>query len=182
MGKKVLLVTGVLIFGIVGYLGYFFFYQSRQLSPRKQIMYEEGNVLISLDYGRPSKRGRIIFGDGPTALQPFGQYWRMGANQRTILTTNAEINVMGNKLEPGSHYIFAIPDREKWQVFFCDGNGRWGARPPAPEHEIFRIHLQTMETDAAVEKLTFSFEPRQDTAIALVMEWDVVRLEIPIKH
>ena len=80
--------------------------QSPIPSPRAKIAQKVGLVNINLDYSRPSKKGRIIFGN----LVPFNQIWRTGANQATTISFSDDVKINNQlllymkKMNPGVHY------------------------------------------------------------------------------
>ena len=79
MLKKILMGIGalVLLFGRYAFYGIL----RAPASPPDTAEYSNQGLEISIDYSRPYKKGRLIFGEeADEALQPFGQYWRLGAN------------------------------------------------------------------------------------------------------
>ena len=183
MGKKVLVGAGILVVVIVGYLLYYIFYQTRQLSPGEVVFFSGDNVNLSLDYCRPSKRGRVIFGEDPKALQPHGEYWRMGANQATRFSTDVNLTIHGKQLPPGSYSLYAYPGESFWVVAFNTTSDRWGARPPDPDEDVLRLEVPIEKLSSEVEVLTFSFiEDESPRQVMLAMEWDNVALSIPIEY
>ncbi|MBK9177912.1 MAG: DUF2911 domain-containing protein [Flavobacteriales bacterium] len=54
---------------------------------------------ITITYSRPSVKGRTVWGD----IVPYGQVWRMGANENTVLTCTHEISIEGQKLPAGTY-------------------------------------------------------------------------------
>ena len=51
-------------------------------SPKSTVEQMVGLTEVTVEYSRPSKKGRNIFGD----LVPFGKLWRTGANKNSIVT------------------------------------------------------------------------------------------------
>ena len=68
-------------------------------SPYDSVAVPLGDARGVVCYGRPSARGRTIFGE----LIPFGQIWRTGANEPTTLHLPVAASVAGIALEPGSY-------------------------------------------------------------------------------
>src|SRR2546430_9793357 len=62
-----------------------------QLSPRDTARATIGGAEVWIDYSRPSRRGRDIFG----ALEPWNKVWRTGANAATQLNTTADLVIGG---------------------------------------------------------------------------------------
>ena len=53
--------------------------ETPQPSPAATVHQTIGLSKVSVEYSRPAKRDRVIFGD----LVPYGKIWRTGANMRT---------------------------------------------------------------------------------------------------
>ena len=69
--------------------------QMPQASPSAKISQKVGLTDVTVDYSRPSTKGRKIFGE----LVPFGQVWRTGANSATTVEFSTEVNIQGNSIQ-----------------------------------------------------------------------------------
>ena len=83
---------------VVAVLAIIFFVYINQratvLSPPGEESLTSGGITVTVKYGRPSARGRLIFGaEDQKALQPYGKYWRLGANAATEIKSSAVVNV-----------------------------------------------------------------------------------------
>lgn len=179
MGKKILLGIGIIIILALVYSAYFFFYATRQASPLESINFNKENYSLTLAYSRPYKNGRVIFAEGEEALQPYGVYWRLGANRATRLTINNPVDIMGNRLDSGDYAVYAIPGSTSWIIAFNKDFDRWGAAPADESKDIFRIQVPVDYSNPVIEQLTISF---QDSEIGadMVVEWDNAKIKIPI--
>ena len=74
--------------------------QSPVASPKTKIFQKVGLVDINLEYSRPSKNDRKIFG----GLVPYGKIWRTGANSPTLISFSDNIK-LNNKLIKAHKYI-----------------------------------------------------------------------------
>jgi hypothetical protein len=83
-------------------------------SPHSKTEQKVGLTDITIDYSRPSMRGRTIFGD----LVPFDKTWRTGANANTKITFSDDVSIDGKKLKKGTYAIYTIPNKESWDVIF----------------------------------------------------------------
>ncbi len=69
---------------------------------------------ITIEYSRPSVKGRVVYGD----LVPFGKIWRTGANASTTITFGDDVKVEGNAVPAGTYAIFTIPNKDSWEIMF----------------------------------------------------------------
>ena len=76
-------------------------------SQHATVMQRIGTTDITIDYHRPSVKGRTIWGD----VVPYEQVWRAGANENTTITTTNEITVEGQKLPAGTYGLHMIPSK-----------------------------------------------------------------------
>ena len=86
--------------------------------PRKSFLQKieqrVGLTDIELEYYRPSKKGRVIFGE----LVEYDQIWRTGANRNTLITFSKAVEIDGKELEAGTYSIYTKPNKESWDIFF----------------------------------------------------------------
>lgn len=87
-------------------------------SPKSTTTQAFGLSEISLEYSRPSAKGRTIFADD--GLVPFGKVWRTGANQVTKITFGDDVTVEGKELKKGAYAILTKPGASSWDVHFYD--------------------------------------------------------------
>ena len=83
-------------------------------SPAATVTQEVGFAKITVDYSRPATRGRVIFGD----LVPYGRIWRVGANESTKISVDAQVAILGNKLPVGTYALYAFPEEGEWEIVF----------------------------------------------------------------
>ena len=67
---------------------------------------------VSIDYGRPSLKGRDMLGQAQV-----GQAWRMGANAATTLKTDADLTFGAANVAKGEYVLTATKvDAQQWQL------------------------------------------------------------------
>lgn len=180
MKKLILGGFAIVIILVVMYFVYSFYFAER-VSPPDTAEITTNGLDIKVDYSRPFKKGRLIFGpESEGALQPYGKYWRLGANEATKLTINSPISIMGNRLDAGSYSMYAFPDKDLWEVGFNSEADRWGAMEPDYDNEIFRIEVIPQVNESIVEQMTITLEESGAHTAQMVVMWDQVILEIPI--
>ena len=131
-------------------------------------------------YSSPRARGREIMGE----LVPYGQPWRMGANEPTTLHVTFPAEIGGVRVEPGSYALYAVPGEDQWEVVVNGATGRWGI--PIDEsvrsEDIGSATVSPSETESPVSNLTFSFESQGESEAHLVMEWERTRIRVPVRR
>jgi len=149
--------------------------QAGLLSPRDTVRASVAGANLTIDYGRPSKRGRTIFG---SPLAPWGAVWRTGANAATQLRVDRAIEIGGVTLQPGAYTLWTIPNETgNWKLLINTQTGQWGTAHD-PARDIFQLDLRTEPTRAPVERFTISVQPAGNGG-TLVLEWDTTRASIP---
>jgi len=134
---------------------------------------------IKVCYSRPQVRGREIMG----GLVPFGEPWRLGANEATAIRLPVGGTIAGVAVEPGWYSIYAIPGEERWEIVVNAVAGRWG-RPIDDDVRAQDIGsgVSTVERidTGPVESLTLSLERTSENSADLVIEWEATRVRVPV--
>lgn len=135
---------------------------------------------IKITYSSPQRRDprtgrpREIFGN----LAPFGEVWRLGANEATEITTTGDINFGGKRLPAGTYSLFAIPAQDKWTMIVNKDLGLWGAYEYDKANDVLRFDVPTVTSPDIHEAFTISFD---DAGEKLNMMWDRTQVVIPIQ-
>lgn len=129
---------------------------------------------MSVTYCRPAVKGRKIWG----GLVPFGQVWRTGANENTVVTFSTPVKVEGHALPAGRYALFTIPGEASWTVIFSTQSHAWGSYSYDPKEDALRVTV-TPRAGADVEPLQFSFDDVTDSATNLTLRWE--KLAVPVK-
>jgi hypothetical protein len=144
-----------------------------QLSPRDTVRAEIGSAHLMVDYGRPYKRGRVIFG----GVVPWGQVWRTGANAATQLITDAPITVGGRTLPAGRYGLWSIPTPRGATLMINRRTGQWGTEYDASQDEA-RIDLTHESLPEPVDQFTIAIEPADGGGV-LRLSWDATSYLVP---
>lgn len=145
-----------------------------ELSPRDTARATVGGARVTVDYGRPARRGRTLVG----ALLPYDLVWRTGANAATQLSTSAPIELAGVPLHPGTYTLWTLPTRSGGGVsLIINGqSGQWGTEYNAAR-DVARRPMMVDSLPGNVERFTIRVEP----AGRLVMEWGTFQWSAPIR-
>jgi DUF2911 family protein len=177
MKKKVFI--GIVLFATLA--AGFFIYRATRPSPPGSAELTVGDITVSISYSRPSVRGRLIFGSQEQkALQPYGTYWRFGANKATQITLSNDVTFNGQPVKAGTYRMYAIPGPDTFEIILNTGLGKSGAEMPDHQFDILQTKVPVTTAATSVEKFTISMTEAQQ-GIDVVFEWSTVRFAIPIR-
>ncbi len=154
-----------------------------QPSPSSKIEQVIGLTDVSVEYSRPSMRGRTIFGD----LVPFDKLWRTGANKNTQITFSDDVKVGGKELKKGTYAIFTKPGKENWEVIFYSDANNWGVPREWDDAKVAaKVSVKPTAMPVNIETFTVVFSDfKMDSAI-LNFLWEkteaAVKIEVPAKE
>lgn len=137
-----------------------------------------GAGTVKVCYGRPRKNDRQIMG----GLVPFGEPWRMGANEATVIYMPSAGSIAGVPVQAGSYSLYAIPSEKEWQIVVNSATQRWGIPINAAvrEKDVGSGAVAVESAPTSEDQLRMSLEKRGDKAADLVLHWDVARVRIPV--
>jgi hypothetical protein len=148
-----------------------------QTSPRDTARASIGAAELLVDYGRPSARGRTVWGG---TLVPTGQVWRTGANQATHFRTSAPLTLGDLAVPAGTYTLFTMPEADgSYRLIVSKQTGQWGTEYK-PEMDLGRVALASTTLAEPVEQFTIAIEPAGATAGQLVMRWGTQQLAVPV--
>ncbi len=143
--------------------------QSPVASPRAKISQKVGLVDIKLDYSRPSKKGRTIFGN----LIPYKQIWRTGANQATTISFSEDVKINGQLVEKGEYHVYSVPGESKIDLVIYEKTSAWGSLKSFDESLIkARVTSDFYDLPFAVETFTLSLGDISNAGASLNLLWD----------
>ena len=155
------------------------------ISPKESINYKlekENDVIdLSIDYSRPYKKGRLVFGlEEEGALVPYTKYWRTGANFCTDFYNSSEISFNGETLEPGKYFLYTLPNENSWDIVLNSENGRFGFFNPNRENDVLITSVPSYSLDQSLEQFTIDFITVNEE-LNLRLRWEETGVSIPIK-
>ena len=151
---------------------------ARFLSPRDTVRATVGGASLTIDYGRPARRGRALVG----ALLPYDEVWRTGANAATQLTVSAPVNLAGVALGAGTYTLWTLPTRTGVTLIINGQSGQWGTEYDAGQ-DIARRAMTVDSMPGNVEQFTIRIAPPSGHAgeSRLTLEWGSFRWSAPIR-
>ena len=143
------------------------------LSPRDSVLATLGGAHIMVDYGRPSMRGRKIFGN----VVPWNEVWRTGANAATQLKTDRDLMFGTTRVPAGIYSIFTLPSQKGWMLIINRQHGQWGTVYNQSQ-DLARLPLRITHLRSPVEHFTFNISSRGREGI-LHLRWERTEASIP---
>lgn len=143
------------------------------LSPRDTAQATVAGASLLVDYGRPHRRGRTIFGN----VVPWGVVWRTGANAATQIRTDRTLAVGSLVVPPGTYTLWTLPTPSGWQLIVNRQTGQWGTEYD-PSRDLGRVPLAVTTLPEPVEAFTIAIEPRGAGGV-LSFSWDRTRAQVP---
>lgn len=142
-------------------------------SPLDHARAEINGHQVEIQYGRPSMRGRTVFG----GLVPWGQVWRTGANEATHLRTPAAMTIGGETLSAGEYTLWTIPAEDGWTLVINSETGQWGTAHNA-DNDLFSVPMMTTSLEEPVEVFTIEIVASDGGGGVIQMEWETTRAYI----
>lgn len=137
---------------------------------------EAGTVKIC--YSRPRKLDRPVMG----RLVPYGEPWRLGANEATAIHVPTPAEIAGVEVAPGWHSLYAVPGRDTWDISVNRERRRWGI-PLDPEVRSNDVGAGTVPVEPlsdVVERLTIELEQAAGDSAEMVISWERTRVRVPV--
>lgn len=127
---------------------------------------------ITIEYSRPSVKGRVIYGD----LVPYGKIWRTGANQATKITFGEDVSVQGNPVKAGTYALYTIPNKDSWEfMLYKDLTLGGDVADYKPENEILRVKAAPTALGNKVETFTINVADITSRTANIELCWDMTR-------
>lgn len=152
--------------------------QTPQASLKAEIEQTVGLTNVDVQYFRPAKKGRLVFGD----LVPYGKVWRTGANQNTTVEFNTDTEIGGKTLPAGKYALYTVPKAESWDVIFYKTTDNWGLPKAWNESDVVlktSVRPETLTKD--VEYFTIAVNPKNNDEGTLDVSWEKTIVHVPFK-
>jgi hypothetical protein len=131
---------------------------------------------ISVNYSRPSMRGRKIMG----GVVPYGVIWRTGANAATSFVIQTDIIVSGFAIARGSYTLYTLPSSKQWKLIINKQTGQWGT-VYNEKFDLASIPLKKVHLKQPVEKFTINLEQTAEKTGVMKLAWEKTQLSVNIQ-
>jgi Protein of unknown function (DUF2911) len=155
--------------------------QHQRLSPHETISAVIAGNRVTITYGRPytTKPGttevRKIWG----GLVPYGEPWRMGADEATTLITQKPIEMGGQTIPAGAYTLYMLPEENgASRLAISTRLGGWGI-PVDTSHDLARVDLKKEALDKPVDQFTMALAKSPAGGGVLKMMWENTEFSVP---
>jgi hypothetical protein len=147
-------------------------------SPAATFKQRVGITDISVEYSRPSMKGRTIFG----GLVPYGEVWRTGANSATKITFSTPVKFGGADVAAGTYALFSIPGKDEWTVILNNVTGQWGSYAYNADNDVARVTVKPTTQPNAVETFSIGMSDLSSgNGVTLYLLWEKTRAAVKIE-
>lgn len=130
---------------------------------------------VEVDYSRPNKNGREIFG----GLVPYGKLWRTGANAVTKIKFSKPVTLGGKGIPAGEYALFTIPTADEWTIIVSKDAKVQSAADYKQENDAARITAKPEAIPDMIETFTIGLGDVKGASATLDFSWDKTR--VPVK-
>lgn len=150
--------------------------QQNRVSPHETVELALNGKKITVTYGRPSMKGRKVVG----GLVPYGAVWRTGADEATVLTTEADLMIGTLAVPKGSYAIFTLPSETGWKLIVNKVADQFGAFSYNEKQDLGRVDMKVGKISAPVEKFTITLA-KAGKGGALKLQWENTSASVDFK-
>lgn len=160
----------------------------RTASPAATVSQTIGISTVSVQYSRPSVKGRVVWGElvpyGWT-VQNFGAGkeapWRAGANENTVIEFSHDAKVEGQAVPAGRYGLFFVINKDDTgEVILSKDSRSWGSFWYDPARDQLRAKIQ-LRTIPNTELLTYDFVNLNKNGGELVLNWEKKQFPVRIE-
>jgi hypothetical protein len=172
LNRTLIALTAVaLLFGSVAFAR-----RQNRVSPHETVELTLNGKKISITYGRPSMKGRKIMG----ALVPYNAVWRTGADEATVLNTEADLMIGTLAVPKGSYSLFTLPTESGWKLIVNKTAKQWGAFDYDAKQDLGRTDMKVGKTAAPVEQFTITLAKAGSGGV-IKMDWENTSASVDVK-
>ena len=120
---------------------------------------------MSIDYGRPSLRGRDML-----SRASVGTVWRLGMDEATEIDSETHMVIEGTELKAGKYSLWArMIGAGEWVLAFHETTGIWG-QPELRFGHVAELPLKLETVSEGFDQLTIHLKDRGDS-VEIKIHW-----------
>lgn len=149
-----------------------------QSSAFSEVEVTVGLTKVEVEYSRPNKNGRAIFGN----LVPYDKVWRTGANKNTTIEFKDDVVIAGQKVKAGEYALFTKPGKDNWEIYFYTDTKNWGNPEKWDDSKVAaKATAKVQKLPNTVETFTISLDDLSLNSAMLTIAWDNVKVGTKIE-
>jgi Protein of unknown function (DUF2911) len=150
--------------------------ETPQPSPHAKVEQRVGLTDVTVDYSSPAVKARKLWGE----LVPYDQPWRTGANAATKLTVSKDFVFGSSKVKAGTYSLYTVPSKTSWTVVIGSNADVWGTDVAEKDKVVAQMSVKPTALSQPRERMVFVFSDTTDSSTNLDLEWEKVRVRVPI--
>lgn len=131
---------------------------------------------IKVVYSRPQMKDRTIFG----GLLKYGEMWRVGANQTTLISFYEDVTIGGKDLRKGTYGLFAKVHEDHWELIVHKNTQSWGHANHDEADNLVTVKAMTAKTPKTLEALSITFEEKGGNQVDMIIGWENTMARLPV--
>lgn len=133
---------------------------------------------ITIEYSRPSVKGRVVYGD----LVPFGKIWRTGANNATQITFGENVKLEGKDVAAGTYALYTIPGKDAWEILIYKDLKLGGdVANYKKEDELTRFTVKPSGLTDKVETFTINVANITSKTASIELTWEKTKVSFGVE-
>jgi hypothetical protein len=149
-----------------------------QRNPRATAQISLGGKMVSVEYGRPSLKGRKM-SELLDQLKP-GDVWRLGADKSTTFSTATDLQ-FGDVAVPGGEYSLWVGrgEGDSWKLVFNKQHGQWGTQHDASQ-DLASAPLKVTKSSSSAEMVTIGLTKAGGGGV-ITIQWGDMKMTASFK-
>jgi hypothetical protein len=145
-------------------------------SARREARATIGNTGITVNYGSPGMRGRVIW----NGLVSYDQVWVSGSHWATAISFSKEVSINGINVPAGMYGFFTIPSREEWTLILNKTYDMHLADDYDESKDMVRVRVTPEIMEEPIQRLTYEIEMSSETSVNITLAWDKIKVQLPV--
>ena len=147
-----------------------------QPSPAASFIQRVGVTDISMQYSRPSVKGRKIWGE----LVPYNKIWRAGANSSTKIEFSTDVMINNKEVKAGKYALYVIPTEKEWTFIISSYVDGWGVGDYTEATDAVRVTAIPSES-AMTESLLYTVDKITENDCQITLSWEKVSASFDVQ-
>ena len=145
-------------------------------SARREARGKIGSNEISVNYGSPGVRGRVIW----NGLVSYDQVWVSGSHWATAVIFSQDVLVEGIIIPAGIYGFFTIPGKDEWTLILNKNFDMHLADDYEESEDLVRVKIIPEILENTVQRLTYGIQSTSDSTGVVSLSWDKIKVKVPI--